>query len=85
MQLICESRLFAVGADFAGTYAPYQGIYFCPGPGGGVIASSSDRGALTFVGYDEAGTIDEPVVFIHTSELAAASLGAPLGVGLTCT
>ena len=80
MQLICESRLFAVGADFAGTYAPYQGVYFCPGPGGaGVIASSSDRGALTFVGYDEAGTIDEPVVFIPTTELAAASRGLKSG------
>jgi len=80
MQLICESRLFAVGADFAGTYAPYQGVYFCPGPAGvGVIASASDRGALTFVGYDEDGTIDEPVVFIPTDELAAASRGLKSG------
>jgi len=80
MQLNCESRLFVVGADFAGNYAPYQGIYFCPGPRGvGVIASSSDRGALTFVGYDESGTIDEPVVFIPTSELAAASRGLKSG------
>jgi hypothetical protein len=80
MQLICESRLFAVGADFAGAYAPYQGIYFCPGPGGaGVIAAASNRGALTFVGYDAGGTIDEPVVFIPTKELAAASRGLKSG------
>jgi hypothetical protein len=80
MQLTCESRLFAVGADFAGGYAPYQGVHFCPGPAGfGVIAAASDRGALTFVGYDEGGTIDEPVTFIPTDELAAASRGLKSG------
>jgi len=80
MQLTCESRLFAVGADFAGTYAPYQGIHFAPGPGGaGVIAAASDRGALTFVGYDETGSIDEAATLLPTAELAAASRGIKSG------
>lgn len=80
MQLTCESRLYAIGCDFAGTYAPYQGIHFCPGPAGiGVIAAASDRGALTFVGYDEAGTIDEPATLLQDDELAAASRGLKSG------
>lgn len=80
MQLTCESRLYAIGCDFAGTYAPYQGIHFCPGPGGqGVIAAASDRGALTFVGYDEAGAIDEATTLLPCNELAAASRGLKSG------
>lgn len=80
MQLTCESRLYAIGCDFAGTYAPYQGIHFCPGPASiGVIAAASDRGALTFVGYDEAGTIDEAATLLPADELAAASRGLKSG------
>lgn len=80
MQLTCESRLYAVGCDFAGSYAPYQGVHFCPGPAGiGVIAAASDRGALTFVGYDEAGTIDEAATLLPADDLAAASRGLKSG------
>lgn len=74
-----ESRLFALAAEFTGKYVPFTGVHLAPGPGGdGVVVTSSDRGAICFMGYDPKGTAGGEVTLLPDKEVVKASRGLKL-------
>lgn len=69
-----NSYLLALAAEFTGRFTPYQGVQIAP-LAGGVSVAATDRGALTMLGYDPAGTATEEIVVLPDAEFARACKG----------
>lgn len=69
-----NSAFFNLAASFTGKYQPFQGVTLTP-HAGGVVISSSDRGAALFYGFDPTGLAPEAATFAPGKELAAACKG----------
>jgi hypothetical protein len=74
MTIRFSSGLLALASDFTGRFAPWQGVSILPHDGG-VLVSSSDRGAATFLGWDPNGLATEEGCFLVSKELATAARG----------
>jgi hypothetical protein len=69
-----NSALFNLAAAFTGKYHPFQGVTLTP-HAGGVVVTSSNRGAATFYGFDPTGVAPQETTFSPGKELAAACKG----------
>jgi hypothetical protein len=69
-----NAALFHLAARFTGKYPPFQGITLSP-LAGGVCVAASDRGAVTFVGFDPLGHATDTATFLPSSELVTPCRG----------
>lgn len=80
MQLIFDSALLAYASEFAGRFAPFQGVEVAPldpasPSGGATVTALSDHGAIGMVGFDPKGRADRTLVLRPEPALAKACRG----------
>ena len=75
MSLQLNSALIAIAAEFTGAYTPYQAVQISPGPDGGVFVASTDKGNIACLAFDPAGTADQAINVLPTSDLTKAARG----------